>query len=305
LNFGNVFFFSGGTGMELESELNKNPQDLLIGMLLSMDITDNPLVGYSTGKGFNGEQLSQGLNQKYAIIDAGSLLDFEPMKPKSSYTFDVTDGDRLFAADYTLLPNHPAEMLGECAEMIIIVGDEVRWNGFRKINKRPRGVCSARGTNLIYYERHYRVVKNKSAGYYKRLIAFDEMGDGVNLFKQNAPIGMVDDYTASILCCSVMDDAHRKDSYLCSIKEGVELLFPVSVDDVFDLFSLRDGPLSSAGKRKALIHWVSSHLRKTKKGTAKPVKSHYRGITTFEMDGLTVRIEPNKHALEYQAAAIL
>ena len=58
------------------------------------------------------------------------------------------------------------------------------------------------------------------------------------------------------------------------------------------LRSLRDAPLTNAGKRKAILHWVTKHTRATRQERVN-VSEHWRGTRTLSIDGLRVTLAPN------------
>lgn len=260
-------------------------EELILRLLEARDVIDNPILGCHRIKGSM---------DKMASVDVGYMLDFDEMKPKRIFTFDATDNDRLFMPSHHGLMAHPSDILGENAETGVIHLNTMKWLGYRRLKARPRGVCSAIIGNHDYYEVHLRVV-GQSHGYYKRVVAFDKSGAPVTLFKNGKPVGSSVDYQSVFLTCSIVEDSSRVGAYLCSISDYVELLFPISTDDVFDFFALREAPLTNSGRRRALIHWVSGHLRNTHGAKKTNVREHYRGITEFTMDGLTVKVTPNNY----------
>ena len=262
-------------------------EDLLINLLLSCDTKVTRYLGKQRVKGARDVRVE---------VDAGILLKFDDMSPRSVYTFDAHDTGRLFPSSHLDLIGHPSEILGCESEYGVISDGIMKWVGFRRLKDRPKGICAADPGKHIYYEKHYRVLGEGSSGYFRRIIAFDKEGKPVYLFMNGVPVGLKEDATSAIISCGLKEDAHRKDAYLCSIHDAVELLFPLHAEDVFDFFALREAPLTESGRRKALIHWVSEHLRRTKTNKQSTVRNHYRGITEFTMDGLTVKVTPNNGA---------
>lgn len=64
----------------------------------------------------------------------------------------------------------------------------------------------------------------------------------------------------------------------------------VDSEIIKSLFYARQAPLSESGRRKPILHWVRSHLRRLQSGVDIDVQKHLRGITSFEMDGFAFKI---------------
>ena len=258
-------------------------EDLILRLLESGDVTPTKELGSYRVKG---------TQDRCVVRDGGDLLSFDVMRPRRIFTFDAADESRLFPSSHSDLMAHPSDILGEETESGVICGERMNWSGFRRIKGRPKRVCAARSGDHIYYERHCRVV-GKSSGYFKRLVAFDAKGSPVPLFINGIPIGQPGDGVAAILTCGLVEDAFRRDAYLCSLSDAVDLLFPLSAADVFDFFASREAPMTPGGRRRALIHWVSEHMRKVSLAKKTVIRQHYRGITEFTVDGLSVSAIPN------------
>lgn len=292
--------------MSLSPNQTNNPEtallpqeDLLLRLLVASDIKATSALVYERESGIKGTGKKQkGDSSVWVTEDAGKLLPFPVMKPNRVFTFDAADRDRIFPSSHDGLMAHPTEILGLEAEVGLIHGNIMKWSGFRKLPSRPKGICTSESGSHTYYERHFRIMGEKGGGYYKRIVAFNKAGAPVLLFKDGTPVGLQLDGLSAILACGLIEDANRRDAYLCSIQDGLELLFPLAVDDVFEFFALREAPLTPSGRRKALIHWVSEHLRNTSKAKKTTVRQHYRGITEFSIDGLTVKVTPNRHTDE-------
>lgn len=64
----------------------------------------------------------------------------------------------------------------------------------------------------------------------------------------------------------------------------------VSEEHVKSLFYAREAPLTETGRKRPILHWVQSHLRRIKSGIDIDVRQHMRGIIEFEMAGFPFRI---------------
>lgn len=227
------------------------------------------------------------------LHDQGELLHFDHMLPNSSYTVDMSDGERIYGATKDLLMAHPADVLGDESEVMLLDKGTLKWRGFRRLRKPPRGVACL-GIATHWYEMHMRFVSaNGSGEYYKRVVPLSRTGapllakvQGHNVCTPRLEGEML------VLCASVIEDAHRANTMLASVKDATEIRFPVPLDDYKAVFAGRDGPIKD-GRRKAIVHWVAHHLRHSTRGKEHAVKKHTRGVEEFMIDGIRVRLTPN------------
>ncbi len=227
------------------------------------------------------------------LYDQGDLLAADDMHPASAYTFDMADKERIFTTTADYLITHPADVLGDEAEVVMLDGETLKWRGYRRLRRAPKGVaCLGRATH--WYEMHFRFVTGNGAGeYYKRVVPIDRNGkpllatvQGHSVCNPKLEGGML------VLCASVIEDAHRANTMLAAVKDATEIKFPVPIDDYKDVFAERDGPMNGA-RRKAIVHWVARHLRHSTRGNEFAVKKHTRGVQEFTIDGLRIRLTPN------------
>jgi len=226
--------------------------------------------------------------------DQGLLLGFDEMTPNRMYSFDMCDEDRIFTGSNSLLMNHPAEILGDESELFFQLEnkDHFRWVGYRK-TKKQKGVAVL-GTPDVFYEVHYRDIRPDGNGLYqKRLVPLDKKGNPLAAKIQNAFVcSPYHEGEYLITACSIIEDAHRTNSMLASFRDGVELKLPVPLDDYKEVFFNREAPLIKNRKR-AIIHWVANHIRKSKLGKSHKVCRHTRGVKDILIDGMVVNIQPN------------
>ena len=228
--------------------------------------------------------------------DQGKLLKLPDMAPSSVFTTQLgTDGhERLFSRDYKDLLCHPVEIFGDSAETAMIVKDTltVKWTGFRRLKKPPEHVVCL-GKADIWYEHHYREYTQGGKPFYqKRLAIFDKNGRPLPAKKYSHWVSY-DNGIDTILHASLIEDALRAESMLATISDVSELKFPVPLDSYKELFIIRDAPLTTAGRKKAILHWVAKHLRTSPKGKESQVKAHTRGVDTFDLAGIKVTLTPN------------
>lgn len=228
-----------------------------------------------------------------AIIDQGTLLKFRDMSPGSSYTFDAVDSGRLFTTHKDYLIRNPIETIGDEAETIMMYGDTLKWWGLKRTTKRDKSV-SVLGKPFAWYEFHVRfIASNGAETYLKRIIPVNKNGCALPAKIQGQFVcsPRYEGETFNLIA-SVIEDAHRANTMLAKISEECEIKLPVPVDDYKAMFFDRDGPMANA-KKKAIIHWVAKHLRKSTKGNMHEVKRHVRGVDKITIDGITISIIPN------------
>lgn len=237
---------------------------------------------------------TRGLTEGYwEVSDQGKLLPFDAMHPSSSYTLDMTDDTRIFACTPDCLIEHPADVIGDEAETIMVGDGLLKWYGYRRLRKPPRGV-SYLGKPTHWYEMHGRIVAQTGHGeYIKRLVALDALGNPLLVQMQGHIVASpTREGEGLILSASMIEDAHRANTMLAAVKDATEIKFPVPLNNYKEIFAERDGPMNGA-RRKAIVHWVAQHLRHSTHGNEFAVKKHTRGIQEFTIDGLRIRLTPN------------
>ena len=269
----------------MKEEIDKIETLLLMALDGAFEITETPLA-----------VIKQKDGTVSGLSDQGLLLKTDDMTPKSMYTFDMCDNSRLFTSDPGLLIAHPSEILGDEAEMFFHTGDCYRWAGFRRVKKKPKGVA-VMGKPDYFYEYHYRDIRENGSNLYnKRFIPIDKKGRPLIAKIQNQFIcAPAVEGVYLCLACSMIEDAHRSNAMLASFEDGVKVYVPVPLDNYQEIFFDREAPLIR-GKKKAIIHWVAKHIRKSKMGNWHTVKKHVRGVKDIVIDGMTVNISPNRYA---------
>ena len=231
--------------------------------------------------------------------DVGCVLGFDSMSPMSAFAGNFggeRDEDRIYTTDTGLLASHPADILKDNAEVIVFLEDlvAIRWVGLRRTRPK-KNVFAMNGKPVIWYEMHLRQECNNGPGlYHQRIVPVDEGGQPL-LAKSTVGGAVVCDKKESMfftLAASIIEDNLRAKTMLARIKEETEIKFAVPLDDYKEVFVGRDAPMQN-GRRKAIIHWVSSHLRKKQDGDKTGVKKHTRGVDEIEIDGIKISITPN------------
>jgi hypothetical protein len=242
-------------------------------------------------------------------LDQGSLLQIGIMRPELVYTFDGSDPDRIYTGDFSQLLRHPSEILGDRSEAAVLHDrtGTMKWIGLRRLTRNP-GVA-VYGRAVTWYAMHFRTVVPRGVDeYQRRVVPLNAHGAPLLAKCQGHIVCSEKDAQTFVLACSLIEDAQRVNSLLCTVRDtsldavaggAAAIRFPVPYADYQDLFKLRDGPLTPAGKRRAILHWVIEHLRRKPSGGECEVKAHWRGIRDLCVGDLRISIIPNDIAPEY------
>lgn len=227
---------------------------------------------------------------EFVDYDITERVRCDDMTPNSIFTADMTES-RLLAITPDYLMAHPADIIGDELEAALFCDDVIKWQGYRKCKAPPRRVA-ALGRIAAWYEHHYRVIRPDGTGtYQKRFVPLSRSGHAV-IAKMDGLI-MCNPAEATLnMCgvCSIAEDSARTNTMLASIADAVEVKFPVPLDAYKDVFALRDAPMTPSGRRRAIVHWVAGHIRRSTNGNDHKVARHTRGVEEFTIDGLRVRL---------------
>jgi len=237
---------------------------------------------------------SQSVGGAIELQDQGDYLGLDDALPNSMFSFDMVDEDRLIATGSNDLLQHPKEILGDESQIVMLAGDTCKFTALRKISKPPKRLAIL-GKPDCFYELHFKFID--IAGNVvskKRIVPFSKAGTPLlTKYMGNFVCDPRHEGMHSIICCSIIEDALRTNAMLATIKDHCEIKLPVPLDSYKEIFALREDPRHENGRRKAILHWVRSHLRKHKSGKVSKVDKFNRGIHEFDFDGLTVTLEPN------------
>lgn len=97
----------------------------------------------------------------------------------------------------------------------------------------------------------------------------------------------------SMLASVALDAADR---WQVRVEDSAAVWLASDAEGIHHLADLRDDPRSATGRRRPLLHWVQEHLRRQPGGNdLVSVRQHLRGITSFHLGSLQIRIhEPQK-----------
>jgi hypothetical protein len=207
--------------------------------------------------------------------------------------------ERLMAYEANYLLGHFVDIIGDGKEIVVLDGLNGSERGyapffaFRK-TKKPRGFWSSRADAIWYEWEMARVFSCGTVKHYDTMFcAFTKDAKAVRVGKigQYAREGVASWFLCGL--CSAFEDMSRKDSCVVELRDSVSVRFSVPFGDHLDILSERDGFLHSNGRRRALVHRVLSHSRRTGADSISKVRTHIRGSKVAVVDGIRVSITPN------------
>jgi hypothetical protein len=71
---------------------------------------------------------------------------------------------------------------------------------------------------------------------------------------------------------------------------NARVTFGVYPEHVKSLLYARDMPMTEAGRRRPILHWVSAHKRRIERGVDVDITKHLRGVTALSMGGINFEI---------------
>lgn len=260
--------------------------DLLAGLMFA-DADETELIKHGGGRATSDGMVLD-------IVDAGSKLNFSEMRPRRAYTFDMLDDGRLFSFDPQALLYHPAETIGRESEFVLLKDNCLLWTGFRRLARPPKRTWVG-STKAALYEVHYRqVFQDGMSSYNKRIAAVDRNGYPVPcVIEGTAGIKASREGENLVMAASIIEDCHRSGAIRCELTDHNTIIAPIPLGAQKALFALRDGPLTGRGRRRAILHHVMRHRRESSAGTEHEVREHFRGVTSFVVDGLRVTLAAN------------
>lgn len=162
----------------------------------------------------------------------------------------------------------------------------------RKVNRLPVGVAFPPGRNVAYYELT-RFAPQDSGGVeaVKEYFAIRPTGECV--FRKG---GKRTDAAWGSKCLGFFTDA-RFLWNVHAVEGKARAAFGVHEEQIKSLFYSRSLPMTSAGRKRPILHWVSAHRRRINRGIDIDINKHLRGADSFVMDGTMFKItNPQKQA---------
>lgn len=234
-------------------------------------------------------------------INFGHFCGKAAMKPRSVYVFDRAAGqNRLFSSSLDGVVVDPISAIGNRLETLVVKEcGTIAWMGYKPMPK-PRGLAAVTNEKVKWFACHYRTIhQDGNETYIKDPIAITESGR-VPLLRPmgwkgfDAKATQVEQEEQLALSLSLFEDANRVGAYLATVKEAVEIMFPVGDDAYKDFFILRDGYKNTpTGRKNPIIHFCKKHIRRVASGDVVQVGKHTRGATEIVVGPMTLHIKPN------------
>lgn len=201
-------------------------------------------------------------------------------------------GDRWYANHVEYLAAPVPDILALDNEVALFVDGSVTWAAYERQQARFPDL-SPIGRATDYYSYHVRRIGKGKDDYLKGPMAYSsKFGRELPLKYVKAGMCLNNDYknNAVISHCSIIEDYHRSNAYKIEISMDSTVKLAVDPCNVFDLLSLRKGPIA-IDKKSPVIHWVAQHIREAG-GKERQVKQHLRGIEELEIAGCRIKITP-------------
>lgn len=255
-----------------------------------------------TGSEMHSQRVVKKKNRSEQIqMSFGHFCGKTIMKPKKVYVFDrASNGDRIFAPSLEGVIVNPVFAIGDRLETLVIKDcGTLSWMGYKPM-PAPRGIAAVTNEKVYWFSCHYRTIgKDGKETYLKDPVPITESGK-VPLIRAmgwkgfDAKETQAEQETQLALCLSMLEDATRTGSYLATVKESVEIMFPVGEDAYKDFFILRDGHKNTpTGRKNPIIHFCKKHIRRTNNKNSIQVEKHARGATEVVVGPMTLQIKPN------------
>lgn len=224
-----------------------------------------------------------------------------PLRPWVPNKTVVVPFDRWFMFDDDSFSCDTEALLRlDVSVLFLLDGNEAKWAGSRYLSQRPKGFTSF-VTHGAFFESHYREIGQDGEKYinnpavYKEGKAWILSRDSKWLRSQDARRCSLEIAQTIAIQQGIIEDAASL--WTAEITyNGQTVIVGTYEERLKELTDLRDGPMSASGKRKAILHWVSSHIRALPKKDVK-VSAHPRGLQDFEIADYHFSIAPPLYLL--------
>lgn len=239
-------------------------------------------------------------------------LNLKPIDINFPWAFTMSS-DRWIATDpeYWLLPlpellKYPLatvcfgeEVGGDCC---------VRYQHLNPIKRLPRQYYTIRKNGLLFWElREIKIDDGMRSKYMGELFAWSEKrqrselilprGYSLHSYKiarTNGNGGDDDDSLRIRLFAGVADSFLN--TWHVDIWQDRGIKLSTDGEGIRELAQIREGPRTSTGRKRPILHWVKRHMRKKSRSDGEiEIPRHLRGLEEFEIDDFMFRIvEPQK-----------
>jgi hypothetical protein len=242
---------------------------------------------------------------EYEVTEFGADKYLRASTPKSPWCFMSGIGDadeRLVSTNPRLLREPFTELIGGFSEALLMSPGGARWIGCEHLRKRPKRILTIPGVREFYCITQIDMDVALRGKSYAACVGVTSNGQIVacpaeqegfkNTYQVNrGKMPWRDTVDMAVAFASMIDDFTLADRWKVSFSADRAMSFSTTAEGAREAFAFRDAPLSPAGRRKAILHWVRAHGRKKQGGGIAEVPKHLRGITEFTAGGVDIRIE--------------
>lgn len=245
--------------------------------------------------------ISRSSNGTEEFVYKTSALPIRRQNKYVTFSFgpDTDEEHRLFSADMEMLLKVPDSSFG----VIMVTDSIVKESSFTKLNNVPRGYAAFGSYDSVWqFDFVGTATSNLKAEHIQMVMAVKNR-KVVVLYPVQTPRQILtmfrqrDNKKASesfAVSSSVLEDYALNQFWHVDITDTVTISTYAKERDVKSFLDIRTAPITKAGQRKSVLHWVSGHRRKIGDKTTEVVK-HLRGLDHFELGGFDVAItQPRK-----------
>lgn len=229
-----------------------------------------------------------------------SVPDILPIRKQEKYiTFALGDMDRLFSSDIDMLLEIPNKSFG----IITPTENIMKQYGFTKLKNIPKTHKSFTSFDSVwqidqffiskitlqknYFQHAFGIKNNKVIPLYPYNTKKELVQSGI---KKTA---MEIEQTFA-LSASILEDYNLSQFWNVDISDTATLSTYGDESSIKELLDIREAPLTESGRRKKVLHWVTSHKRECKDKTIE-IPKHLRGISECNIAGLKIVVtNPSK-----------
>lgn len=210
----------------------------------------------------------------------------------------LTDDERLFTENTELLNSTVSDLIGDRTEILMEkeYGAGLLFIRRSKNMAEFRNLHGARPNDAIYYELRWTDIL-RSGGIQTDVhpvMWSPSRNKAYPLYLNKNHLG-ASNYSKKqalhelhlILAASIQEDSQL--FWNIEVGESGKVRTYADKPKLLQLFDLREGP-SIGNRRKAILHWVKSHPKKSSCGEDIEIEKYLRGCTEFSIDGVSFKI---------------
>ncbi len=169
-----------------------------------------------------------------------------------------------------------------------------------RIKKVPRGwAAPTKGVPLrltyLYRRKGDRALFSDQVNVYSAIVIVKDTGEIVPCLQHGMQVNGKFAHLDARICwdAAIAINAAQDARFVWNVKTSeplvsrykTPLILGCSEEHIKSLFYAREAPLTETGRKRPILHWVSSHQRRIKSGIDIDISKHMRGVFEFEMEG--------------------